>query len=172
MKRKITIFCALLMTLTTAAVALFALFSAGYRVNRSASLPGYVYRLTPITADEPLKHGDCVAIDLRKFHNPVIALGAERGYVNFREPMLKRIGGVPGESVTLGEGVLLVSDRFLSLSIASADSHGGTLSAWPTPLVLSADRYWLVSDPARGFDSRYFGSISRSAFTHKAIVIF
>ena len=172
MKRKIIIFCALLFILATAAVALFVLFRAGYRVNRSASLPGYVYRLASITIDEPLKHGDCVAIDLNKFHNPVIAQGADRGYVNFREPMLKKIGGVPGEFVALGKGILLVNDEFISLRVASADSLGGLLFAWPTPLVLSADCYWLVSDPARGFDSRYFGPISRFAFTHKAIVIF
>lgn len=162
----------MLIALALVAAILFGLHMAGYRVNRSASLPGYVYRLTPITADEPLKHEDCVAIDLKKFHNPVIAQGVERGYVNFHEPMLKRIGGVPGEFVALGKDILLVNDDFLSLTIASADSHGGTLSAWPTPLVLSADCYWLVSDPERGFDSRYFGPISRFAFTHKATVIF
>ncbi|MDL2264086.1 S26 family signal peptidase [Synergistaceae bacterium OttesenSCG-928-I11] len=172
MNRKITVFCALLVTLLTVAVALFLLFRGGYRVNRSASLPGYIYKLTPITLDEPLKHGDCVAIDLKKFHNPVIAQGAERGYVNFREPMLKRIGALPGEFVALGKDVLIVNDEFIPLTIASADSNGGTLTAWPTPLVLSADCYWLVSDPIRGFDSRYFGPVSRFAFTHKAIVIF
>ncbi|MDL2264381.1 S26 family signal peptidase [Synergistaceae bacterium OttesenSCG-928-I11] len=172
MKRKITVFCALLLISATAAFALFVLFSAGYRVNRSASLPGYVYRLTPITVGEPLKHGDCVVIDLKKFHNPVIAQGVERGYVNFREPMLKKIGGVPGEFVALGKNILLVNGEPLSLKVASADSYGGTLSAWPTPLVLSPDCYWLVSDPVRGFDSRYFGPVARFAFTHKAVVIF
>ena len=82
MNRKITVFCTLLLMLAIVTLALFALFSAGYRVNRSASLPGYVYRLTPITLEEPLEHGDCVAIDLKKFHNPVIVQGVERGYVN------------------------------------------------------------------------------------------
>lgn len=172
MKRKITRFCVLLLALALSATALFFLHRAGYRVNRSASLPGSVYRLTPLRAGETLSRGDCVAIDLKKFHNLVIAQGVERGYVNLREPMLKRIGGTPGEFVALGKDVLLVNDEFLSLTIASADSYGGVLSAWPTPLILSSDSYWLVSDPARGFDSRYFGPVSRFSFTHKAVRIF
>lgn len=162
----------MLVTLALVAAMLFGLHVAGYRVNRSASLPGYVYRLTPITAGEPLKPGDCVAIDLNSFYNPVILQGVGRGYVNLREPMLKRIGGLPGEFIALGEDVLLVNDEFMPLTISSADSHGGSLSAWPTPLVLSSDCYWLVSDPGRGFDSRYFGPIGRFAFTHKAVVVF
>lgn len=172
MRRKFVCFCVMLAMLVSAGGALFCLHVAGYRVNRSASLPGYFYRLTPLGPGETLRRGDCVAVDLKRFANPVIQQGVARGYVNFREPMLKRIGAIPGDRVEIAGNRLYVNDEALPIHIASADSCGGSLSAWPTPLILSPDHFWLVSDPQRGFDSRYFGPLERKSFTHKARVIF
>lgn len=162
----------MLIALALMSIALFCLHEGGYRVNRSASLPGSVYRLTPIEAGENFVRRDCVAVDLTRFENPVIRQGVERGYVNLREPMLKRIGAVPGDRVTIAGNALRVNDEVTMLTVASADSFGGALSAWPTPLILSPDHYWLVSDPQRGFDSRYFGPVERHSFTHRAVVVF
>lgn len=158
----------MLATLALLGVALFCLHRAGYRVNRSASLPGTLYRLIPLAEDEELLHGDCVAIDLSRFSNPVIQQGVARGYVNLREPMLKRIGAIPGDRVAISGNFLVVGDLLLPIAVASADSWGGSLSPWPTPLVLPPDHFWLVSDPQRGFDSRYFGPLERFSFTHRA----
>lgn len=172
MRRKCICFCALLAMLASLSSLLWVLHTVGYRVNRSASLPGYVYRLTPLDMDERLMYGDCVAVDLSRFENHVIRQGAERGYVNFREPMLKRIGAVSGDRVAIAGNELFINDIAVPVTVASADSYGGALLPWPTPLVLSPDHYWLVSEPQRGFDSRYFGPINRTSFTHRARFIF
>jgi len=172
LRKKYFAFCALLATLAAMGVSLFCLHTAGYRVNRSASLPGYVYRLTPLEEDEALLRGDCVAVNLSHFANPVILQGVERGYVNLRDPMLKMVGGIPGDRVAISGNFLTVGGVPMPITVASADSYGGALSAWPTPLVLSPDHYWLVSDPQRGFDSRYFGPLERFSFTHKARIVF
>ena len=172
MRKKLFALCAMFSALALLGIALFALHNAGYRVNRSASLPGYVYRLTSIAVDDKLRRGDCVAIDLAELRNPVIAQGVERGYVNLREPMLKIIGALPGDWVVLKSNLLFVNNKAMSMNVASADSCGGQLSAWPTPLVLPENSYWLVSSPERGFDSRYFGPVDREFFTHRAVVIF
>jgi conjugative transfer signal peptidase TraF len=167
LKKFITLL-ALLLFLCITASALLLFHNAGIRVNRSASLPGILYRVTPLNENEPVCRGDIVLIDLSKISNPVISRGVERGYVNTREPMLKRIGATPGDSVTLENNLLRVNGGVTRVDIASSDSYGGPLFAWPTPLVLSSDQYWLVSDPERGFDSRYFGPVRREAFTHRA----
>ena len=165
-------FCILLSFLCVIALSLAHVHALGYRVNRSAALPGLVYQIAPIGEFSDIKRGDCVLIDLTLFSNPVIEEGVRRGYVNRFEPMMKRIGAVPGDSVRLKENRLFVNGDAVEMRVASFDSYGGGLSAWPTPLTLSSDCYWLVSDPVRGFDSRYFGPLDQRVFTHKAEPLF
>jgi conjugative transfer signal peptidase TraF len=168
LKRKFAVFYVLVTSLCFAAF-LFVLFHGfGYRVNRSASLPFLVYEITPLGGNERIARGDCVLVSLSRFSNPVITQGIERGYVNPREPMLKRIGAVPGDTVVLEDGFLYVNGGAARMTVASRDSYGGELAAWPTPLTLQSGQYWLISDPGRGFDSRYFGPVQRDAFTHRA----
>ena len=155
--------------------AFVLLHSLGYRINRSASLPFLIYKIEPLVKEQEIRHGAHVIIDLPMLSNPVISLGVERGYVNLREPMLKQIGAVPGDTVVLTDGFLHVTgeiNKKSEITVASHDSLGGELFAWPTPITLQAGQYWLISDPERGFDSRYFGPISRSAFTHRARPVF
>jgi conjugative transfer signal peptidase TraF len=172
LKKKICKLLILFSLLCAATSALLSFHNAGIRVNRSASLPGVLYRATPLDENEPVFRGDIVFIDLSKISNPVISRGVERGYVNMREPMLKRIGAAPGDSVTLENDLLRVNGVVSRAVTASSDSRGGPLSAWPTPLILRPGQYWLVSDPERGFDSRYFGPVDREAFTHRAKPVF
>jgi type IV secretory pathway protease TraF len=82
--------------------------------------------------------------------------------------MLKLIGTIPGDTVVLRDGYLFVNGDTIKIIVASHDSSGEKLSAWPTPITLQPGQYWLISDPERGFDSRYFGPIGRSLFTHRA----
>ena len=172
MRKKMIRFCILLSFLCVITLSLAHLHALGYRVNRSASLPGLVYQITPIGEFSDIKRGDCVLIDLTLFSNPVIEQGVRRGYVNKFEPMMKRIGAVPGDSIQLKENRLFINGDAVEMRVASFDSYGGELSAWLTPLILSSDCYWLISDPVRGFDSRYFGPLNRRVFTHKAVPIF
>jgi conjugative transfer signal peptidase TraF len=162
------VFYVLVTLLCFLAFCFLLLHGFGYRVNRSASLPFLVYEITPLDEDERIERGDCVLVNLSQISNPVIAQGVERGYVNLREPMLKRIGAVPGDTVILEDGFLYVNGVAANMTVASRDSYGGKLSAWPTPITLQPGQYWLVSDPDRGFDSRYFGPLDRDAFTHRA----
>jgi len=179
MKRKIALFYVLVTSLCLTVFAFILFHAFGYRVNRSASLPFLIYKIAPIVQNAEIERGNCLLIDLSKISNPVIARGVERGYVNLREPMMKRIGAIPGDTVALMGGFLFVNGEATKITVASHDSYGGKLSAWPdlgfsvvTPITLAPDQYWLISDPERGFDSRYFGPVNRSAFTHKAAPVF
>ena len=172
MKRKFAVFYVLITSLCFVAFAFILLHSLGYRINRSASLPFLVYQIAPLIQSSAIERGDCVLINLSRLSNPVIAKGVERGYVNLREPMLKEIGAIPGDTVVLVDGFLSVNGEVKRMPIASHDSSGEELFEWATPIILQAGQYWLVSDPDRGFDSRYFGPINRGAFTHRARAVF
>jgi len=168
MKRKVALFYILITSLCLTAFTFILFHALGYRVNRSSSLPFLLYKTVLFVQGTEIERGDCVLIDLSKLSNPVIDRGVERGYVNLREPMLKRIGAIPGDTVALMDGFLFVNSEATEITIASHDSHGGELSPWPTPLTLQTGEYWLVSDPNMGFDSRYFGPVNENTFTHKA----
>ena len=172
MKRKFALFYVLITSLCFAASAFIVFHALGYRVNRSASLPFLVYEIAALTQDAEIKRSDYVIIDLRKTSNPVIRIGVERGYVNLREPMLKQIGAVPGDTIVLADGFFSVNGQASEMNIAAHDSFGGDLYAYPTPITLPPNQYWLVSDPERGFDSRYFGPVNGNAFTHRAYPVF
>jgi conjugative transfer signal peptidase TraF len=174
LRKKIAMFY-VLATLLCLTAFVFVLFHAfGVRVNRSDSLPAILYRITPLEDGEAVNIGDRILIDLSKISNPVIERGIERGYVTRTEnqPMLKRIAGVPGDAVIIEGGFLSVNGELTKITVESQDSHGGKLQAYPTPITLPPNHYWLNSDPERGFDSRYFGPIHRDAFTHRAHPIF
>jgi conjugative transfer signal peptidase TraF len=175
LKKKFAALCVLATPLCLLALVFVTLHSLGYRVNRSESLPGHVYRITLPGSGEPLAIGDIVLFDLSKISNPVIDRGIERGYVSraWNQPMLKQIGAIPGDTVVLKDGHMFVNGRAAAkITDASRDSLGGALFPWPTPATLPPDQYWLTSDSERGFDSRYFGPIHRNAFTHKAELVF
>jgi conjugal transfer pilin signal peptidase TrbI len=175
LKKKFAVLYVLITSLCLLTFVFVTLHALGYRVNRSNSLPGHVYRITQLDENEPLMTGDIVLIDLSKTSNPVIERGMDRGYVSraWNQPMLKRIGAVPGDTVTLKDDFLSVNGEATEkITVAPRDSFGGELSPWPTPITLQPNQYWLVSDPERGFDSRYFGPIHRNALTHKANPVF
>jgi conjugative transfer signal peptidase TraF len=172
MKKNFRFLCISLSLLALTLFAAYALHSSGYRLNLSESLPGLVYRVTPIRENKAFQKGDRVLIDLSRFSNPTIELGIERGYVNQSRKMLKEIGAVPGDIVVLRNDMLSVNDAVIPMTVSSEDSRGEELVPYPTPLVLSTDHYWLISAPYRGFDSRYFGPVHESAFTHRASRVF
>jgi conjugative transfer signal peptidase TraF len=174
LRRKVAVFYTLVTSLCFVTFVFIVCHALGYRVNRSESLPFLIYKIVPLTQNEEIRSGDCVVIDLSKVSNPVIERGMERGYVveTFHQPMLKRIGAVPGDTVVLEDKSITVNGETTPLHIAFQDSYGGELFAWPTPITLPDGQYWLDSNPERGFDSRYFGPIDRNAFTHRAKPVF
>lgn len=111
-------------------------------------------------------------LDYRKIDNPVISEGMTRRYLT-AHPMVKQVGALPGETVSLSGGRFRVNGRDRgSLTVLSADSQGRILGAFPTPYTLKTGEFWLVSHPEKGFDSRYFGPVRRPDITHTAAAIF
>ncbi len=169
--RGLPLFLRLLLVLGVIAVLLVIAYFAGYRLNLTKSLSYRIYRIVAIELGDTISRGDNVVIDISRTDNPQIAEAVERGYIIPGIPMLKQIGGVPGDIVFLYADTLHIAGTSTRMVLASEDPKGRTLTPYPTPLVLSPDQYWLVSDPERGYDSRYFGPIDRKALTHIAAPI-
>lgn len=147
-------------------------YFAGYRLNLSGSMPHTLYRVRRVAHGEALARGQGVVLDLSRSANPVIAEAIARGYVRAGYPMLKRIGAVSGDFVALRNDNLYVNWEPTPMRVASEDAEGRALAAYPTPILVSPDHFWLVSDPDRGFDSRYFGPVPREMITHRATPVF
>ena len=150
---------------------IFGYFS-GYRINLTDSLPYYVFRIIPLQPDEEIKHNDYVFFKPTLISHDVIPVAIERTYINHRHPMVKKVVGLPGDMIILKDERLFINNTSTPLFILREDSQNRPLSPYLTPLILDEDFYWLSSDPERGFDSRYFGPLHRSFFTHRAFPIF
>lgn len=148
-------------SLTLAALGLFWVF--GLRINATASMPRGVYRLAPGAPER----GDLVSVCLEDGSFATMAL--KRNYLragacpNGLEPLLKRVAGMPGDHIEVGQDGISINGRLWPQSRAvSWDSHGrpmpeaGSIGSRTIPeslaLVLS-DRH------PGGFDSRYFGLV-------------
>ena len=147
-------------------------YFSGVRVNLSGSLPHRLYRIAALPKGKTLSRGELVMPDYRKIDNPAISEGMARRYLT-AHPMVKQVGALPGETVSLSGGRFRVDGRDMGpLTVLSADSQGRPLGAFPTPYTLKAGEFWLVSHPEKGFDSRYFGPVKRTDITHTAVAIF
>ena len=97
-------------------------YFSGYRINLSGALPLRLYRIAPLLEEETPSRGELVVLDYRKIDNPVILSGMARRYLT-AHPMVKQVGALPGETVSLSGGRFRVdgTDRG-SLVVLSADS--------------------------------------------------
>jgi conjugative transfer signal peptidase TraF len=145
--------------------AIGLLYLMGARLNLTESLPLGVYWVS----QQPIARGAYV-----RFCPPAegaFAVAKERGYLgdgycpSGYVPMIKRIGGVQGDSVAVTEEGTRVDGKLLPLSTRwHADAAGRPL---PKPeqshYLLESKQLWVVSDTNnQSFDSRYFGPIDRA----------
>ena len=166
------LFLKLCSSLCVIALVLAFLHLRGYRINLSDSLPHWIYKIHDASGKTILR-GNYVVINYSLIEdNPAIKMGLERKYLS-RFPMAKQIGAASGDFISLRDNRLYVNDiDFGLMTILSADSRGDPLFSFPTPVILRADQYWLISNPGRGFDSPYFGWIDRKCITHIAYPVF
>ena len=125
----------------------FLAHASGLRVNPTPSLPKGVYRIAP---GEPAR-GDLVSFCLQ---GEFAELARERGYLqagsceNGLRPLLKRLAGLPGDSIEAG-----------SLAIRTVDSQGRPMPSALCFGVISSGMALVLADHPGSFDSRYFGLV-------------
>ena len=130
---------------------LFWAWSAGYRFNPTPSLPKGIYRISP---GAPGK-GDLVSFCLE---GDFAVLAKERGYLqpgicpSGLRPLLKRVAGLPGDTVGIGN---LVPRAVDSMGRSMPDSALASMPGGRIPQGMAL----VLSEHSGSFDSRYFGLV-------------
>lgn len=145
----------------TVALALF-LLSGHPIVNTTRSVPIGLWWVV----DGSLCRGDFVLVPIGAFKSTdwVPEKVWSRNAWGERKPFLKRVAGLPGEKVEVGEyGLIRINGTIVPKSSPlSSDRLGRRMQAFTLPVVLSDNEIWMTSDSERGFDSRYLGPADAS----------
>lgn len=119
--------------------------------NASASAPIGLYR---IERNERLEVGDYLLV---RSDETLAKLIAERGYLPENIPLLKRVAALSGDEICRESEAIFISD----VRVASAlifDSLGRKMPSWSGCFTLQSDEIFLLNDPDRSLDGRYFGA--------------
>lgn len=130
--------------------------------NASDSVPVGWYRIGPAGT---LHVGSFVLVHLPAAPR---ALAAQRGYLPWHIPLLKRIGAMAPQTVCVHGRIVRIDGSPVAITLL-VDASGRRLTAWPQCRRLRAGELFLLSttNPA-SFDSRYFGPVSTSAVIGQA----
>lgn len=130
--------------------------------NASASAPVGLYRVTP---GSPVRRGDMV---IARTPLAVRALAANRHYVPANVPLVKRVAGVPGDTVCAAGTVVTVDGRPVAMRRA-ADRVGRPLPWWEGCRTLrDGAQFLLMAEAPDSFDGRYFGPSAAADVIGKA----
>ena len=145
----------LLLVLWAILVALFC--SKRLILNTTGSVPRGVWWVS----GGRIQRGDTVTVPISAFRSTSWVPEAYWRKNAWGKPksFLKRVAGLPGDTVEAGEyGLIRVAGEVVPNSAPlSEDRVGRALRAFPLPVILASDEVWLLSDSSRGFDSRYLG---------------
>lgn len=144
------------------------LYLCGYRYSFSDSLPYRFYRIIPLYPDDNISLHDYVVVNADTISHPTIQTAIERKYIIMNRLLLKEIGAVSGDSIVISGDIVFINETETPLLISHTDGQQRRLTPFPTPLILDKDSYWLISNPIGGFDSRYFGPVSRHSILYRA----
>jgi conjugative transfer signal peptidase TraF len=166
---------ALWLTADALLILLLAVWLCGFRVNFTSSMPIGLYLL----GVGPLQRSDMVAFCLPS-ENPFSGLARERGYLTSgfcpsgRQPLLKRLAGLPGDFVEIGEAGISLNGEFLpGTKRPSRDSRGRALpdSLLREGVIPNGLALLLSKEHDGGFDSRHFGLLSMSSLYQVKLLI-
>jgi conjugative transfer signal peptidase TraF len=169
MKRRVTLAAVGLAWGTLAALA--AASATGLHVNTTLSMPAGIWQKQPYTGS--LHDSDAVVVCLQPSDLVRRYIGPG-SCPDGLEPLLKTVGAVAGDIVTLGPGGASVNGKTIpNTAPMSRDAAGRPLPAYPagTYRVREGEVFLLSSHDPRSFDSRYFGPISTNIIVANATPI-
>ena len=78
--------------------------------------------------------------------------------------MVKIVGAVAGQTVTINESGVSVAGRWIQEPPVPVDSRGRPIDTWPVGHhVLPIGQLWLYTTHPSSWDSRYYGPVPMSA---------
>ena len=154
-----------LASVIAAIVAVFWTFRLRIALTDSACPPG-VYQMV----NRPISRGDlviaCLPPELAQFAHARGYLARGHGCGDGIEPVGKRIGALPGDTVQITRDFVAINGHRLENSATiSRDSRGRSLiHVTPGRYTVQPDHVWLSgTNDARSWDSRYFGPVPNGA---------
>lgn len=122
--------------------------------NASPSLPVGLYRIGPA---HDLAVGEMVIANVPARYR---ALAAERHYLPFGVPLVKRVAAAPGDTIcAIGERLSI--DGRTAARRRARDGRGRCMPWWSGCTTLREGAVLLLADASASFDGRYFGSSAR-----------
>jgi conjugative transfer signal peptidase TraF len=149
-----SIFCVCVILCIT---SVFAAYGAGYRINVSPSVPAGIWRV----GGEPAKGG---YVTVAASEHMGYRLAVERKYLPEAKPMLKLLAAAEGDVIsydTREKAITVNGWHIVMTEIFESDTDGRPLPKAKFPLRLESGQVWVSSENVRGYDSRYFGPVSR-----------
>jgi conjugative transfer signal peptidase TraF len=131
--------------------------------NASASVPIGLYGIEP--------PGKLAVADLVVAAAPqrLATVFAERDYLPLGLPLIKRILGLPGQSVCRSALLITVDGKAVGTALAQ-DSRGRALPVWQGCRLIARDEVFIMNrDEAGSLDGRYFGPIPVTAIVGRAL---
>ncbi|OFW99498.1 MAG: hypothetical protein A3E78_10375 [Alphaproteobacteria bacterium RIFCSPHIGHO2_12_FULL_63_12] len=119
--------------------------------NASASAPIGLYRIERI---ERLEVGDFVLV---RPDESLAKLIAERGYLPENIPLLKRVAALSDDEICRESGAVFINKTRVA-DAQILDSFGREMPAWSGCFTLQSGEIFLLNDPERSLDGRYFGA--------------
>lgn len=153
-----------LTTLCLAAAGVVALIVAGYagglRINFTPSYALGLWRIVPL--DREARVGDLIF--LCPPNSPDFALAIERGYIRrglcpgWMTPLIKSVAAIPGQHIAITTSVRIDGLPIQHSEVREQDAEGRGLTPWSGGVVPTG-HFFLYSDFAGSYDSRYFGPV-------------
>ena len=130
--------------------------------NVTASAPTGLYSVTPGTLPAP---GDLV---IARVPDTMRTLAAERHYIPANVPLVKRVTGVPGDTICASGTALFVNGRHIA-DRRAVDGRERTMPWWHgCRLLRDGDYFLLMPGTSASFDGRYFGITRRADIIGRA----
>ncbi len=131
--------------------------------NASASTPIGLYSVEPAS---PLMVTDLVAVNAPE---PIATFLADGGYLPRDTPLLKRVLGLPGQTVCR-MGVHITVDTVEVGTALQRDRIGRPLPVWQGCRVIAGGEIFLMNwEVPDSLDGRYFGPIPASSIIGRAV---
>ena len=130
----------------------------------------WLYRVRGISMMPTLREGDYLLVRRREDYVRPLRRGDVIVVETEGRIQLKRIVGLPGESVVFRDGTLLVDDeRLKEQYLRGLPPHPG-LGCFR--FALASDEYFLMGDNrARSTDSRHYGPVTRSSIGGRVVFL-
>jgi conjugative transfer signal peptidase TraF len=125
--------------------------------NASPSVPIGLYRLTPVAG---LEAAQLVAVDPPE---EIARFIVERGYLPPGTPLLKRVSGLPGQTVCRHDQAITVDSVTIGQAL-ERDSKGRPMPVWQGCRSIGNGQIFLMNpDVENSLDGRYFGPLPLSS---------